>query len=317
MKKLSLINSPTPLQFLDNLSSALDVEIWIKRDDLTGDFMLGGNKLRKFEYLFADALRKKADTLIFAGGPQSNMIRAGIPLANRLGLHSVAAYMCDPDNIQLKANNLLNSLSDITVKYLGKVSLDELPLALERLKSELQTLGKKPYIVPLGASTALTVRGYIDAVQEVNSQEYIKCFDSHYVAVGSGGTYAGLAVGLEKFGCLDRLRGISVLASNIQAAALANNFISDYSEYRCAQTDIDDSFIGRGYGIATVECMTALKTLLQSEGIMLDHVYTAKAFAAILQAIKTGVISKASRVLFWHTGGANGIFALEQMNIIN
>ena len=317
MRKLSLVNTPTPLQFLDNLSSMLDVEIWLKRDDLTGDFMLGGNKLRKFEYVFADVLENRADTLIFVGGPQSNMIRAGIAVANRLGLRSVAAYICEPDaTAALTANQLLNYFSDITIEYLGKLAVEELPAALEQLKNKLLLKGSRPYIVPLGASTPLAVRGYIDAVQEVNDQEYIKCFDAHYVAVGSAGTYAGLAVGLEKFGCSERLRGISVLAGSAQAAQLANQLISGYSEQRCTATTITDAFIGAGYGTPTIEGLAALRLLLNSEGIILDHVYTAKAFAALLQDVKTGVIPKAGRVLFWHTGGASGLFALNQPNIL-
>ncbi|MFA6075183.1 MAG: pyridoxal-phosphate dependent enzyme [Negativicutes bacterium] len=317
MNKLSLVNSPTPLQFLDNLSSALDVEIWIKRDDLTGDFMLGGNKLRKFEYIFADALKNGADTLIFAGGPQSNMIRAGIALANRLGLRSVAAYMCEkPESCELTANRLLNSFSDITVEYLGKLALEELPTTLKKLKIHLQSLGRRPYVVPLGASTPLTVSGYIDAVQEVNEQEHIKCFDAHYLAVGSAGTYAGVAVGLEKHGCIDRLRGISVLATSQIAAQLINNLINSYSKHHCLDSDINDKFIGAGYGVPTSDGLTALRTLLNSEGIMLDHVYTAKTFAALLDDVKTGLIPKAGRVLFWHTGGTSGLFALNSANII-
>lgn len=310
MNKLHFVNSPTPLQFLANISNILNVEVWIKRDDLTGDIMLGGNKLRKFEYLFADALAENADTVVFTGGAQSNMIRAGIPLANRSGFNSVAAYLCERGESAPVANMLLNSFSRHIDEYLGRLSLHELPDALEILRNKLISEGKHPYMVPLGASTPLTVRGYIDAVAETDKQKCINYYDAHYLAVGSAGTYAGLRVGLEQHSCAGRLRGVSVLANSRDAAAMANNLAGSYIAGNCVDDEITDAYIGGGYGIPTAAGLTAIKLLLNSEGILLDHVYTAKAFAALIQDAETGVIPKGGRVLFWHTGGTTGLFAL-------
>ena len=211
LSKIALLTEPTPLQFAAQLSALLDVELWIKRDDLSGDVLTGGNKLRKFEYLFAHVRANAADTVIFTGGAQSNMIRAGITVAHQLGLNAVAAYTCTPDMVVHNANWRINALSGVRTIYIGKLAPEDSAQALHGLADNLRTEGATPYIVPLGASIPLTLAAYIDALDELAAQQPVEYFDYQYVALGSAGTYAGLYVGMANRMLATRLRGVSVL----------------------------------------------------------------------------------------------------------
>lgn len=213
--RLEFIGAPTPLEFLPRFSDYLGRDIFIKRDDVT-PMAMGGNKLRKLEFLAADALREGADTLITAGAIQSNHVRQTAAVAAKLGLHCVALLEnpigTQAENYLTNGNRLLLDLFNVQVEMVD--ALTDPAAQLDELATRLEAQGFRPYVIPVGGSNALGALGYVESALEIAQQcEGAISLSSVVVASGSAGTHAGLAVGLEQLMPEVELIGVTVSRS--------------------------------------------------------------------------------------------------------
>jgi len=313
--RLDLIGPPTPLEFLPRLSDHLGREIYIKRDDVT-PLAMGGNKLRKLEFLAADALRQGADTLVTAGAIQSNHVRQTAAVAAKLGLHCVALlenpFGTDAENYLTNGNRLLLDLFGADVVMCeGLLDADR---QLAELAERLEAQGFRPYVVPVGGSNALGALGYVGCALEIAHQ----CADqialgSVVTASGSAGTHAGLALGLQLLMPATRLIGVTVsrtAAQQLPKVAGLQRQLADALGVKAPLADITlwDDYYAPGYGLPSEEGQAAIRLLAGLEGMLLDPVYTGKAMAGLIDGIAQRRFEDGP-ILFVHTGGAPALFA--------
>jgi len=313
--RLELLAAPTPLEHLPRLSDYLGRDIFIKRDDFT-PVAMGGNKLRKLEFLAADALREGADVLLTAGAIQSNHVRQTAAVAARLGLKCVALLEnpigTHAENYLSNGNRLLLDLMDAEVIMVDALNNPAEQLAEEAMRLEAQ--GFRPYIVPVGGSNALGALGYVECAQEIAHQsEGVVDFAAVVVASGSAGTHAGLAVGLEHLLPETELVGVTVSRQTEAQLPLVERLRQSLAETLEVQAKApitlwDDYFAPR-YGEPNDEGMAAVKLLARLEGILLDPVYTGKAMAGLLDGVSQNRFRREGPLLFIHTGGAPALFA--------
>lgn len=313
--RLELLGAPTPLEHLPRLSDYLGRDIFIKRDDFT-PVAMGGNKLRKLEFLAADALREGADVLLTAGAIQSNHVRQTAAVAARLGLKCVALLEnpigTHSENYLSNGNRLLLDLMDAEV-----IMVEALHNPTEQLAEEathLEAQGFRPYIVPVGGSNALGALGYVECAQEIAHQsEGVVDFAAVVVASGSAGTHAGLAVGLEHLLPETELVGVTVsrqVAAQLPLVERLRQSLAEKLEVQAkAPITLWDDYFAPRYGEPNDEGMAAVKLLAQLEGILLDPVYTGKAMAGLLDGISQNRFRREGPLLFIHTGGAPALFA--------
>ena len=308
---------PTPLIELTRLSKALNgPKIYMKRDDNTG-LALGGNKTRKLEFIIGDALAKGADTIVTAGAAQSNHCRQTAAAAASLGLecHLVLGGQ-EPE--QLQGNLLLDKIFGCHIHWAGSNRKGEdIPDIVEQLKKE----GKKPYIVPYGGSSELGAFAFVEAFRELELQRQERDISfTHIVfASSSGGTQAGLMLGNKIFNSPYQVVGINIdkgetdkVPFDQYIVSLANSTSALIgADYTFSETDLvlNSDYVGDGYGVIGTLENEAIAITAQTEGILLDPVYTGRAMGGLLDMIRTGKIKKTDRVLFWHTGGAPALFA--------
>lgn len=315
--RLDLIEAPTPLEKLERLSTWAGRDIYIKRDDTT-TLALGGNKVRKLEYLAADALAQGADTLITAGAIQSNHVRQTAALAARLGLGCVALLEnpigTEDANYLHNGNRLLLELFDAKVELVE--NLDNADEQLQALAARLRTSGKKPYLVPIGGSSAVGALGYVRAGLELAEQ--IKQtgldFSAVVLASGSAGTHSGLALALAEQ--LPELPVIGVTVSRSEEAQLPK--VQGLAERTAELLDIAlpaafkvqlwDEYFAPRYGEPNAGTLSAIKLIASHEGLLLDPVYTGKAMAGLLDGIGRQRFNDGP-LIFLHTGGAPALFA--------
>ncbi|HBR1263126.1 D-cysteine desulfhydrase [Klebsiella quasipneumoniae] len=313
--RLELIGAPTPLEYLPRLSDHLGREIFIKRDDTT-PLAMGGNKLRKLEFLAADALREGADTLITAGAIQSNHVRQTAAVAAKLGLHCVA-LLENPigtraENYLSNGNRLLLDLFNTQIEMCD--ALTDPAAQLDELATRIEAQGYRPYVIPVGGSNALGALGYVESALEIAQQcEDAVEISSVVVASGSAGTHAGLAVGLEQLMPQAELIGVTVsraVADQLPKVVALQQAVANSLELQ-AKADIIlwDDYFAPGYGTPNEEGMAAVKLLAQLEGILLDPVYTGKAMAGLIDGITQKRFKDEGPILFVHTGGAPALFA--------
>ncbi len=314
--RFSFSQLPTPLESLP-LSPAPEsrIEIFIKRDDLTGS-VLSGNKIRKLEFLFYDLVSKGADTVITCGGVQSNHCRAVAALSATSGIqcHLVlkGKEPKTPDG-----NYLLSRLFGAKAKFITAARYESgVDSVMENLAAVYRKKGKKPYIIPEGGSDPLGAWGYIKALREIKTQVDQANIDIDAIccAVGSGGTYAGLYLGTRITGWDVSIFGVAV-ARNTQyyqkriydiciavEKDLGQSLNIDPEEF-----DIDDSFIGPGYArIGPVET-DFIRNVAKNSGILLDPAYTSKALLGLFTRVAEGKFKNGSNILFIHTGGQWGL----------
>jgi len=302
---------PTPVQPLDRLRAHLGARprLLIKRDDWSGPGF-GGNKVRKLEYYLAAALAQGCDCVITCGAETSNHCRitAAMAAACGLGCHLVLNPAGQP---QPPASLYLDELYGATLHRVSN-RLERAPRMLS-LEAELRQAGAKPLPIPLGASTPLGSLGFVRAVSELAAAPPSVIVH----ATSSGGTQAGLVAGLRLHG-LDATRVVGISADDPAAeiAATVRSIISGVEQLLAAPAGsllgpvvVDDSCTGPGYGIPSPESDEALQLLARTEGIVLDPVYSAKAFAGLLAHLRSGAFDDAAEVLFWHTGGQLALFA--------
>jgi len=304
-----LLNLNTPIERLDRLRQALPgaPQLWIKRDDLTG-YLGGGNKLRKLEYVMAHALSLRATTIVTTGSITSNLARTTALIARRLGLNC-ELILSGGDAKSARANWRVAEL--LGVKIHSVAQSNERSSRMREVARTLEERGERVYQIPLGASNEIGSFGMVAAFEELGIQqlELGEQFDAIVFATSSGGTQAGLEVGKRLFNYRHlRLLGVS---ADDSAETIRENALLAVGPMlsRLGITDVpndlvvDDNFIGEGYAIPTAASREAEKLFADSEGILLDPVYTAKAAAGLLAYCREGRFKQSDRVLFWHTGG--------------
>ncbi|MEA2553863.1 MAG: D-cysteine desulfhydrase [Fimbriimonadaceae bacterium] len=314
--KVPLILAPTPLHHLHALSTELSLDLWIKRDDLTG-FAFGGNKGRKLEYLIADALGQDAEVVVTCGAAQSNFVRQLGAACSMYGLQGAAAVMSlpfdrpagKPGGAHLGAggNLILDEILGVDVRLYPDGDWDELYALAEELALSFEGVGRKVYRVPVGGSSPLGALAFYQAAQELNAGP----FDWIVVASSSGSTQTGLAYAFD--GSSTQVLGIACdpepeIGEDFAEIGRGLAKLTDHPrELAASDLLLDFASVGEGYGIPSSEGQHAIELVARREGIFLDPVYTGKAFAGLIRQAETGGIS--GRVLFWHTGGTPALFA--------
>lgn len=314
--RIPLANLPTPVHKLENLSRSLGVQLFLKRDDMTGA-EASGNKVRKLEFVVHQALGEGAKVLITCGGLQSNHARATAVVARRLGLDCHLVLRGRPEGTW-GGNLLLDRLLGATFTFLPEDEFTEgHPEAMEEAGRRFLARGRKACLIPMGASNPTGTFGYAAAYEEILKQE--ACleapFDVIACAVGSGGTYAGLWLGSILHGSRHRILGIPVCDSGAVFTPIVRELVMKCLERLSAAPSLEgslpefvDGYVGRGYALNTPEEMDFITEIAGSEGVILDPVYTGKAFMGLLSEMKAGRLPDARRVLFIHTGGIFGLF---------
>lgn len=315
--RLSLANRPTPLQPLDRVSADLGgPRIWMKRDDLTGS-LLSGNKIRKLEFVVAQALKEDCEVLITCGGVQSNHCRATAVVAAQLGLE--ACLILREDHVpRMDGNLLLDYLAGARVRTVGKKEYrDNLQGLFGDWQAHYAALGKKAFKIPTGASDEIGVWGYIAACEELRKDFHEQGIEprSLVVATGSGGTQAGLTAGSHLFELGVSVLGLAVCDSEDYFNRKVKQDLEQWKKRYSVDCDLDElaiatnaDYIGPGYGIATDEVYETIQYLGRREGVILDPVYTGKAFHGLLELIRAGHFSGERDIVFVHTGGIFGLF---------
>lgn len=319
LPRVSLARLPTPLEDAPRLGAALGVaRLLVKRDDLT-DIALGGNKVRKLEFLLGDARAQGADTIITTAAAQSNFLRLTAGAARRLGMRPVFVVRGRPDSPS-QGNLLLTRLFEAEIHYVAtKDPYAEATIALMReIGEQVRRQGGRPYLVHLATfSGGLAAVGYVPAAFELAEQ--LKALNARCdhvaLASGSGTTYAGLLLGLRLAGLNAHVLGASVntaadtlrghVKAQIQAAAGVLGIPWPVGD---DEIDITDAHVGPGYGIPTEDSVNAVRLAARSEGLLFDPTYTGKAWAALSHAVRSGVIGRDAAVVFMHTGGAPIVF---------
>jgi L-cysteate sulfo-lyase len=305
---------PTPIHPLPNLSIRLGGPVlWVKRDDQTG-LATGGNKTRKLEYLVADALAHKADTLITVGAPQSNHARQTAAAAAKAGLKSAVVLRGTPP-ADRTGNILLDDLVGAEVFWADTRHLDDVA---EEVAEELQARGQHPYLIPLGGSNPIGAVGYVTAMLEFIEQAKSigTSFDAIVFATSSGGTHSGLALGARLGGYTGQILGISVdhPASRlapvlVELANATARHIDAYISFSTSDFEVNDHYLGGGYAVMGQPEHEAIALTAQTEGLLVDPVYTGRAMAGLIDLIREGEFQPGQNVLFWHTGGTPALFA--------
>ena len=317
---ISLARTPTPLVPLRRASERLGVEVWVKRDDLTGAG-LAGNKVRKLEYLLAEALEQGARAVVTTGGIQSNHCRATAVACRMLGLDPVLLLRGDQpvapaardDAGALDANLLLDAVLGAEVHWVDAAGYRQRDAHMARIAERLGADGRPAFVVPEGGSNATGSLGFVRAGEELADQarDAGLRFDSVVCATGSGGTLAGLA-----------MAGLDATVWGVAVCDDRETFrhrvvsIADEATRRYGRTapppgdgwDVLEGFQGRGYGLTRPEELEELVRLAREEGILLDPVYTGKAWYGLVRTAREQPELLGRRVVFWHTGGLYGLF---------
>ena len=315
------VTTPTPIEYVPRFSKAVggDINIYIKRDDMlpgTG----GGNKTRKLDFSIADALSKGADTIITCGAVQSNHCRLTLAWSVKEGLdcHLVLEERVKHSyNPEASGNNFLFQLlgvKSITVVEGGSNMMAEMEKVAEKLRAQ----GKKPYIIPGGASNSIGALGYVSCAEETLRQLFdmqLK-LDHMIVPSGSAGTHAGIIAGMIGNNAGIPVTGIGVNRKKpVQEAAvlkLANETLEKIgTSARVDAKDVVafDDYVGPGYSLPTPAMVDAVKLLAQTESILLDPVYSGKAMSGLIDLARKGYFPKGANVLFLHTGGSPALYA--------
>jgi len=307
---------PTPYHALKRLSAELKgPRLLVKRDDQTG-LAGGGNKIRKLEFLLADALQKKCDVVITAGATQSNHCRQTAAAANLAGLPCHLVLSGQPSELA-NGNHLLDVLLAAHIHW----SLREKRNAcMQEMADHLARQGHRPYIIPIGGSTGLGALGYAMAMQELQEQldTANEKIDHIVFASSSGGTQAGLALGARLSGFAGQVLGISIDNDKLEGEPFPKELIRIANEagqllgedicFTAEEFSVQYDYLGQGYGVVGDLEAEAISLAARSEGLLLDPVYTGRAFGALLDLIRKGVFSRSETVLFWHTGGSAALF---------
>jgi D-cysteine desulfhydrase family pyridoxal phosphate-dependent enzyme len=317
VQRIPLAQLPTPLEEAPRLARSLGLRrLLIKRDDQTG-LALGGNKARKLEYDFAEAVRRGCDVVLTAGGAQSNHARMTAAAARKLGM-DVKIVLGGGGAPVVQGNMLLDAVMGAEIRYLKDTDAnDALTSAMEEWTRELREAGRNPFPIPIGGSTGLGALGYVRAMKELAGEIGGGPFQI-VLAVGSCGTLAGAILGARLYLPGARLTGISV-SRTTQAIRMETERLIHESEdligtpHRGVSDDYDvrDCY-HEEYGLLTRSGREAILTCARLEGLLLDPIYTGKSMAGLMDLARTGVLDPALPVVFIHTGGLPILFAFDR-----
>jgi L-cysteate sulfo-lyase len=321
---VQLFWGPTPIERLRRVEAALmptldGTRIFVKRDDAM-NLGGGGNKLRKLEFLMGEAIERGADTIIATGPRQSNSARLAAAAAASLGLRCELCLrplsVNDDVDYQGSGNTLLDALFGATVSVVADAAA--IGAFVAERKEALQAVGRKAYVLPPGASSPQASLGYAECAFEIADQEHALGlqFDRVIVANGSAGTHAGLVAGFASLGRHALVHGFSVLAdaapAHANTLAMARDCVALLAGVDKVDTNdviVSDAHRGTGYGQLTQEAVDAVRFLASHEGLLLDPVYSAKAFAGLLAQARRGEFAREENILFIMTGGTPALFA--------
>ncbi len=313
---------PTPLHRLDRLSRELGISLYLKREDLSGVSVFGGNKIRKLQYLLGECLRQGCDSVVTFGATQSNHAMQTAAACRRCGLNPILflTRIVEPDAQSLRANLLLDHLYDAQV-HLVPLDIDREAFAKSCI-AQWEQEGRRCYVIPAGGSNEVGATGFAECYAELATQLEAEDIPAEYLVhcTGSGGTLAGLAAGKKLLG--GRLRILSVASGpkdeeyEEQVAQLSTRAIGQLgfdAQVFPEELSVDRGYYLPGYEQANGAATQAIRLLARTEGLLLDPVYTGKAFSALLDYVRTGKIPQKSTVVFLHTGGATALFSEPQI----
>ena len=302
--KESLGIFPTPLHRLPNISRELGTNVWIKRDDLCG-VALGGNKVRKLEFLLAEAKAQGYDLVMTTGQAQSNHAMLTAACAQRLGMDCILVLK-KRGITERKGNQILNYLIGVEVRFIDTDSYDDIYKEMDRIGEEL---GRKVYKIPCGGSNALGSLGYVDCMREIS--ESGQHFEHIICACGSGGTAAGSVLGAAIY--MPDTHVMCAMVDNDPFDVIVPALMKETAALMDADVEIPIpdlvDMCGPGYSIPSEEGNEAIAMMMKLEGIVLDTCYTGKTFASLIKRAREGYYKPEDNVLFVHTGGAGGLFA--------
>lgn len=318
------IYGESPIEYLANLTERLGgPNIYIKRDDKL-NLSVGGNKVRKLEFLMADAITQNADTIITCGAVQSNHCCLTLSAANKEKLKCqliLEERVANSYNPSANGNNFLYHLMGVEEVHVVPGGTDMMA-EMERLAKELEDKGRKPYIVPGGGSNSIGALGYLACAQEILNQ----CFemrlniDKIVVTSGSGGTHSGLLAGMISSNANIPIIGIGVNKRKeeqtnliMQKANEAAKKVNSKNTVKIEDVVVFDDYIGDGYSIPTDKMIEAVQLVAREEAILLDPVYTGKAMSGLIDLIRKQYFKKNENVLFIHTGGSSALFAYKDI----
>ena len=326
LPRICLGQLPTPLEEAKRLSDVLGgPRIYFKRDDLTG-IGLGGNKVRKLEFIIGKALEEGADTLVVCGGFQSNMARVSAAMANRVGMKVELVLGGLPGEPRPPIGNLLlDHLLGAGIRLVDTVPRWEFGEFLHEIAEELRSEGRRPFVLAPGGSSPEGMAGYFNATLEMAEQFSEQGIEPNriFVAVGSGSTFGGLVLGAMYVEPSFEVVGISVsrmsdyLSEKIpQLTADAIGLLGLDTRARGGDLTTYDQYIGEGYGALTEGACEAIRLVAETEGVFLDPVYTGKCMAGLVDLIRKGIVGRDETVVFIHTGGSPALFAYEKDDLM-
>lgn len=324
--RIGLAHLPTPLQLLDRITEKFSTphggpRIWVKRDDLT-ETAMSGNKLRKLEFIAGEARAQGCDTLITCGGIQSNHCRTTALVGARLGMRVQLILRGEPEEIP-DGNLLVDQIAGAsTAFYPPRKFFEELPELFSHWQEFYAERGHKAFCIPTGASDGLGIWGYISGAEELLADCRERGFEPEHIicATGSGGTQAGLTLGCHLLGSESRVTGYAVCdnAEYFQRkvredvrhwARLSGHSIDE----KALNVQVNADYVGPGYGEAEEPVYRAIAQAASLEGLLLDPVYTGKAFYGMLQELHKGSYQDCENLVFVHTGGQFGLFPHREM----
>lgn len=327
LPRVRLANLPTPLEEAKRLRLAIGgPRLWIKRDDLNG-LALGGNKLRKLEFLLGEARKQGADTVVTSGAIQTNHGRLTAAAAARLGLDCILV-VTEKDCGYYEGNRILQELfgakqvfaeveDTVPLEQLEKEELRAGDAKIEEVMSRLKAEGKRPFLIPRGGRSLQGTAGYCAAMEELKEQlDFLGIVPDHIIVpVATGSTLTGVLLGARICGIKAQIHGVALSRSPEEGRRMVREeFNKDAAAlgypYQITEEEIDLSgdYLGAGYGIMTEAGQAAIRLLARTEGILLDPVYTGKAMSAYLDFVKKGRFKKEETVIFFHTGGIPLLF---------
>ncbi|MGD2294423.1 MAG: D-cysteine desulfhydrase family protein [Candidatus Aminicenantes bacterium] len=322
--RVKIAHVPTVIEEMPNLAKALGgPKLFVKRDDCTG-VAFGGNKARQLEYLFGEAVKQGADTVLITGAIQSNYARMAAAVARRLGMFchiQLEERVPDVDELYRKSGNVLldRLLGAELHSYPEGEDEEGADLALESIADDLRKKGAKPYVIHLGPGhPPLGALGYIEAAKEFleQSEEMGLKIDDIILASGSGLTQGGLLFGLRALGSSVRLTGNCHRRDAVRQKERVTHVLKGIAkllDISCPAAEEDiflfDGAVGPGYGRMNDATREAILLAAQNEALFCDPVYSGKAMAGLIALIRQGRFSRETNVLFWHTGGQPAIFA--------
>lgn len=312
--RIRLGHFPTPIEKLERLSQHLGgPKIYVKRDDQTG-LATGGNKVRKLEFLFAEALAQQCDHVVTLGGPQSNHVRQTAAGAAQLGLGCSLVLRGHPPSQRL-GNLLLDELLGAQVLWAGARTREEVA---DEVMATRRLAGKRPYLIPVGGSNGLGALGYTVAIGEAIDQLAAQSLevDVMVIASSSAGTQAGMVLGAALRSYAGRVLGISIDAPKAELetrvaglAVEAGHAANAGVQADQLRVEVDARYLGGGYAVVGERERDAIRTVARIEGLLLDPVYTGRAMGGLIDLIRQGELTRDQNVLFWHTGGTAALSA--------